>query len=260
SVNGLREARGRERVANLSLNSGRQFQIGHTVLRYADCNHTVAPAALDRTGVLSHLASPYVGLAAGVLVLVFLVLDSFFGSYERLNVAKSLTESVTTLSMVLVWAGSWALVSRIVFGRFFYMQHFALACAAIVVSMIVHTAAEWIEFFLPISQALWIAAVIGGGMIFAALVYGHLGLASVMRRRSRLWAGLGVSAAVIGVGVIADYANRNTFSTAMEYSAVLKPIDAALVPASSVDRFMVRTEKLKKELSILAQKAKSAQP
>jgi hypothetical protein len=260
TVNGLREIAGGKPVPSLLLASGTEFQIGHTHFRYCESAHVVAPAEVDRAGIMRWFTSPVVSLASGLAVLIVLLLNSFFGSYERLNVARSLSEALTTVSVVLVWAGAWALVSRIVLNRFHYGQHFALACAAIIVSLMVNTAAEWIEFIFPTSQALWVTAIVGSGLILAALVCGHLGLASSMRPRSRLWAGLGLSVAVIGLGVMADYANRSSFSTAMEYSGILKPIEPALLPATSIDRFIESTQKLQKELDALARKARSSQP
>jgi hypothetical protein len=59
---------------------------------------------------------------------------------------------------------------------------------------------------------------------------------------------------------MADYANRSSFSTAMEYSGILKPIEPALLPATSIDRFIESTQKLQKELDALARKARSSQP
>ena len=259
SINGLRQVAGGKCAASLVIQSGSEFHIGHTHLRYCETGQAVAPAVFDRPGNMRWCVSPLTALASGLVVLLVLLLSSFFGSYERLNVARTLSESLTTLSVPLVWAGMWALVSRVVVSRFHYGHHFALACAAILLSLAVNIAAEWFEFVLPSSNALWVSGVVASSLILAMLVYGHLGLASSLRRRSRLWAGLGVSAAVIGLGVIADYANRSAFSTEMEFSGVLKPIDSALLPAASIDRFIESTEQLKKELEDLAEKARSSQ-
>ncbi len=260
TVNGLRDIAGGQLVPSLLLASGTEFQIGHTHLRYCETTHAVAPAEVDRPGMMTWFTSPAVGLASGFVLLGVLLVSSFFGSYERLNIARSLSEALMTFSMVLAWAGLWALVSRIVLNRFHYGQHFVLACAAIIISLMAGTSAEWIEFIFPTSQALWVTAIVGAGLILGPLVYGHLGLASSMRLRSRLGAGLAVSIVVTGLGVMADYDNRSSFSTAMEYSAILKPIEPALLPATTMDRFIESTHDLKKELDALARKARSSQP
>jgi hypothetical protein len=64
---------------------------------------------------------------------------------------------------------------------------------------------------------------------------------------------------VVGSSAISDFAARSKFSTVMEYSGVVKPIDAALVPATSVDEFFGSSEQLKEELDKLTKKAKALQ-
>ena len=260
SENGLRDAPGGQRVAVLPLVSGRPFQIGHTVLRYSELQQRVAATAVDGGERRPRVPSWSLGLASLVILLVVLLLENYFDSYERFYVARSLSETLTTLSMVFAWAGMWSLLSRVVIGRFHYAEHFVLAGGAILVALLFSISAEWLEFLRPSLPALWVASVFGSGALLAALVFGHLGWASSMLRRSRLWAALGVSAVVIGTGAIADYAARNTFTTAMEYSGVIKAVDSRWLPTVSIDQFIANSQKVKRELEALAQKTKPAQP
>jgi hypothetical protein len=46
----------------------------------------------------------------------------------------------------------------------------------------------------------------------------------------------------------------------MEYTGIVKPLDAAWLPATSIDQFVENGDKLKKELDTLAQKARATQP
>ena len=260
TINGLRASPGGKRVPSLTLTSGAPFQIGHTILRYVEVAAPVAPAALDAGERTPQLAPWILGPASLLILLGVILVEYYFESYERFNLARSFSESLTTLSIVFTWAGLWSLLSRVVLSRFYYAEHFALACAAILVSLIFNTSAEWTEFLFPSIPGLWTASIVGSGALIAGLVFGHLGWASSMLRRSRLWAALAVSAAVIGTGVIAEYAGRDTFSTVMDYSGVIKPVESRFVPTVSIDQFLGSTEKLKKDLEALAQKARPAQP
>jgi hypothetical protein len=75
-----------------------------------------------------------------------------------------------------------------------------------------------------------------------------------------LRAALLVSLAVLGINAISDYAARSKFSTVMDYNGVLKPLDASVVPAVSMEQFFAGSEKLKTALDGLAQKARATQP
>jgi hypothetical protein len=256
SVNGLRTGPDGERVSALPIIPGAPFQIGHTLLRYCDVQYPVAATAMDESGWRSPLPSWSLGLGSLCLVLGVLLSANYFESYERYYLARSLTESLTTLTIVFTWAAMWSVLSRIIIGRFHYVEQFALTCVAIVISMLFGVTAEWLEFVRPALPALWVVSVIGSGALLGALVFGHLAWASAMTRQSRLWVGMGVSAAIIATGAIADYAGRHAFATTMEYSGVIKPLDSNWLPALSIDQFVRDGQKLKRDLDGLAQKAK----
>jgi hypothetical protein len=260
SVNGLRNGAGAERVTSLELHSGTEFRIGRTVLRYRAADHPIAPALIDHGHEPSRWKSPYAAVVAGLVVFSVLCLESFLGSIERMTAAKIVSEPLITLSMILTWAGLWSLAGRTIVSRFHFPQHVTIACGAILAFSALGAASEWTEFLFPVVPALWLAGLVGTGVILAALVYHHLGFASPMRRSTRLWAALLVSGASIGFSVVLDVAARAKFSTVMEYSGIVKPIDSAWVPSVSIDRFIGDSEKLKQDLDALAQKGKAAQP
>ena len=215
SVNGLHLRADNKRVATLDLHSGTQFRIGRTLMRYCNVEHPLAPTILDRENGESRLASPYALAGAGMLLLLVLCLESYLSTIERVTFAKIVSEPLTTVSMLLTWCGVWALASRIVVSRFHFSPHAVIACGAILSFFALSTVSEWTEFLFPFIPALWIAGLFGAGLILAALVYGHLRFASTMRRRSRLLAALAISAAVVGVSFISDYAGRSKFSNVM---------------------------------------------
>jgi hypothetical protein len=260
SVNGLRAEAGDKPSATLEIQSGSQFRIGHTQLRYCSVDHLLAPTLVDRESKRFWVNSPYTAVAVGAAVFLLLCLDAYLTTIERATVAAVVTEPLTSSAMLLVWAGLWALASRVVVSRFHFPQHVTIACGAIVVFFLLGFSAEWLEFLWPFIPMLWIAGLFGSAVVVAALVYGHLKFASSLQRRSRLWAALSVSAAIAGVSAISDFASRSKFSNVMNFTGIVKPIDAAWLPTSSIDEFIDRSQKLKQDLDRLAQKAKAVQP
>ena len=259
SVNGLRPGINRKRVTMLELKSGSEFQVGHTLLRYRSFDHPLAPTLVDRENRLSVLGSPYLAAFAGLLVFALLCLEAFLGSVERVTVARIISEPLATFAMLFLWAGLWTLAGRVILSRFYFFEHVTIASFAIVGFFALNALAEWLEFLFPFIPSLWLAGVFGAGVILAALAFGHLRFASMMRRRSRMWAALSVSAALIAISFISDYASRGKFSNVMEFTGIVKPLDEAWVPAISVDRFIDNSQKLRKDLETLAQKSKPAE-
>ena len=260
SLNGLR-ASGREgRVDSLEIHSGTHFRIGRTLLRFCSVDHPLAATVKDGEAGPSRLAAPYAAVIAGIAIFLLLCLDSYLGMIERGTVAKVVAEPVFTLAMLLVWSGLWALASRIVVSRFHFNHHVTIVCSAVAGFFALNFGAEWLEFLFPAVPTMWVSGLFGSAVIVAALVYAHLGFASAMRRPSRLWAALSVSAAMAGVGVISDFASRSKFSNVMEFTGIVKPLDAAWLPTISIDQFIDRSQSLKQNLDALAQKARAPQP
>jgi len=260
SINGIRVRKRGKRVANLEVGGGAEFRIGRTWMRYRSVEHPLAPTLVDREGGESRLASPYALAGAGALLIFVLCLDSYLGAVERMTAAKIVSEPLTTITMLLIWCGAWALASRIVLGHFNYSSHAVIACAAVVAVFLFNTIAEWVEFLVPFVPALRLGGILGTGLILAGMLFGHLGFASMMRRNSRLWTAFGVSVAVVGASWIWDYAGRSKFSNVMEFTGIVKPLDAALLPAVDIERFIDNSQKLRTDLDALAQKAKASQP
>ena len=260
SVNGLRESAWEKPVASLEIRSGSQFRIGHTQLRYCGVDHALVPTLVDRDSRRLWLNSPYTAVIVGVAVFLLLCLDAYLTIIERVTFAAIVSEPLSTFAMLLLWSGLWALASRVIVSRFHFPQHATIACGAIIGFFLLSFFAEWFEFLFPSVPTLWIAGLFGSGLIIGALVYGHLKFASTMQRHSRLWAALLVSAVVVGVSAISDYAGRSKFSNAMEFTGILKPLDAAWLPAITIDEFVERSQKIRQDLDALAQKAKATQP
>jgi hypothetical protein len=260
SVNGLRAAADGARVKELELHSGTQFRVGRTTLRYCGADHPLAPTLIDREEKTYAPAAPYVAIVPALIVFLLLTLESFLSSIEHVTVAKIVSEPLITLSLLLFWSGLWSLAGRIVVSHFHFSRHVAVACGAVLAFSLLTVSAEWTEFMLPAFPALWIAGVFGSAGILAALVYGHLCFASTLRRRSRLWASLLVSCAAIGLSMVIDFANRSRFSNVMEYNGLVKPLDAAWLPANSIDEFIEKSHSIREELDALALKARAGQP
>jgi len=257
SVNGLwLGSGGKKPIPKLELHSGSQFRIGHTLLRYRSFDHPLAPTLRDRENSASFFGSPYIAAFAGIMVFSLLCLEGFLGSVERVTIAGIVSEPLVTFATLLLWAGLWTLAGRVILSRFYFFEHVTIASLAIVAFFAINAVAEWLEFLFPFIPALWVAGVFGAGVILAALVFGHLRFASMMRRPSRVWAASSVSAALIGISFISDYANRSKFSNVMEFTGIVKPLDAAWVPTISVDRFIETSQRLKSDLERLAQKSK----
>ena len=127
--------------------------------------------------------SSQAAVIAGFAVLTLLCLESFLGSVERVTAARVVSEPLMTVSMLLFWAG------LVGVGGPHYRQplSFPSACDHRLWRdpRISWRLARWPSgwsFCFRFFPALWLAGLVGSGLILAALVYVHLRFASSMRR------------------------------------------------------------------------------
>ena len=273
SVNGTSEllpAGGGDRAVTrrTALRPGAELRVGRTVLRFCDPDQPVPAALPDRHRAEAvaaaasgtwlpwgpRLSPASVPAALGICLtaLALFGVSSYLASTERTNLARIVSGTLWMLVPFAAWAGAWALGSRMVIHRFNFLAHLATACAAAVAYTAVAAAGEWLDFYFPGGTP---SAVLGTALLFplaAALVAGHLRYATHFPRARRWRAAAAVTLAVTAVAALDAYADRDDWSSGLEFSSSLKPAGASVVPALPLERFGTETAGMKEELEEIA--------
>lgn len=267
-----------ERWDRLPVGPGAEIRIGRTVLRFRDTNAPVPPALFDgdagaaapdaaagrlagigqrgRAARIAHWVTHstpgrlIVFAAAGAAV----ALSEYLGSHQRSSASGVFTAAIGVAILLAMWAGMWAIASRIVVHRFRFVGHLAVASAAALLSLTYVSASEWFSFFMPetvISEVLGFLFLVG---LSAALLAGHLSLASTMTPWRRWRAGLMVSGAILLFAVLSELLEDDSFSDVPSFSGVLKPVGQQWLPTRSVDEFGAVMLRLRDEVDELAER------
>jgi hypothetical protein len=121
SVNGTFLEGGKSRLARFIVDGTKPIRIGQTYLRVRAISHEVERERVARPerGML-----PFLGAAAlGCVTLGIYMLKVWLTQTSEPRVSTYLTPSLTIIATVLVWAGLWALLSRIFSGRSRFLRH-----------------------------------------------------------------------------------------------------------------------------------------
>jgi cytochrome c biogenesis protein CcdA len=118
-----------------------------------------------------------------------------------------------------------------------FLAHVAMVSGILTVAVVVGWVSAWITFLFPDNPLSSSAGGVIGAALLAALLAGHLHLASRMARRRRWIAGLAVAAAVVVIGWVAGLAKRREFSDVPAFAATLKAFPVAWVPARDLRSF-----------------------
>ncbi|HEX5409686.1 MAG TPA: FHA domain-containing protein [Gemmatimonadaceae bacterium] len=252
SVNGLYATGDNARVAQLPLRHGTRFRIGRTVVRYHDPREPVPPTLVEAvrpaappeaaSGRLAWidcawLASGRARAAVIVLSFLFLTAMDFTGVFDRSPIAKALTLALGFLVLLVVWAGIWALATRVVSQRFAFARHLAFAWLIAVAFVIWGNLEQWMSFVAPAGSIAELFTVPLALVLGVVLIAGHLGIASSMPRKRRLLTSLAVTGGVTAIVLLFGLVSSQEFTTKMDYEGQLKPMPARFVPAESLNEF-----------------------
>jgi Inner membrane component of T3SS, cytoplasmic domain len=238
SLNGVCDEAG-GRIRELELRAEQRFLIGACVLRFRAADFPVAPAlTLDRR--LQPLQRVWVAVA---LLLTFLFAqgcEAILDSYEAFDGLKWLNALMTPLFATLVWAGLWALVSRLIVHRLNFFAHVAVVSFGLVLSWIFSATGGALAFALGVDRWLsWLQAV-ALFVVFAMVSYGHLRFATGLARRTRLVVCLIVGMLLAGSAQLSQRVREQQFSANPRYSLTLHPPQWRIRRASSTENFYKR--------------------
>ncbi len=242
------------RTDRVDVRAGTVVVLGRTTLRFRD---EFAPLA----AAVPLSPSPAAGVdwaesARGRTVvilaaLVIGVLRLWLATTTRGAASQVFSELLVAMVLVAMWAGTWSIAARVVLGRFHFLSHVAIAAAAVVASLVISDAADWVRFLFPALPATEGAEGFALMVLLGALVALHLSAASHLSRAARWRSGavsVGVILALFGVAAALE---DEAYTPEAHFAGQLKMIMPALVPQQDMAAFAETRAELKTEVDEL---------
>lgn len=258
SVNGLRRANARGRVDAITLDRECTFTIGGATIRFRPANYaTNAAQPMRSAGVFAHSA-----LWAAIALIACLVAtasEAVLGSSERFNGLQFLNAILVPLIVILVWSALWSLVGRLLVHHARFLGHVAIVSFGLFLGSVLTFVLSLFAFSFSLDTfAGWIGTITA--FIAMTLVFsGHLRLATRLRSRSALIAGICAAVLIAGSFRVTHMVGMQHFSPAPRNAVTLAPPAWRLRSPESTDSFYAKTQSLVDELRDEAPLKTSAQ-
>jgi hypothetical protein len=260
SVNGSCLESSHERITRHRIPAGGEaiLRIGQTIFRLRDDDFVVGPA--------SPLPRAWLGEAGRCLenkLVAFIIFVACFGIHVLMEAEKIskhsiwsdlLGESLAFLVIIAIWAGFWSFLGRVLIHSFRFVNHLAIASLAFILSLLIETGADYMEFFFTVTTFSWIVRITGLAVLLSLLLYAHLSIISELPTWKRLLPSVLISAGFVGIFLLISYTETNDFSTTLPYSSVIKPIGRPLVRTVSTEEFFGNLGKLQSRINTMAAK------
>ena len=249
---------GGARQTRVAVQPGVEVRVGRTRLRFRDSDAPLPLALPDLPDATPGTRLPrWVGAWWGQLGVTVVAIGAlgwitWLGSYTASPGSDVATTALGILLIAALWAGIWAVASRIVVQRFRFFGHLAVVSTITLVGFVLVAADEWATFLFPDSAWKNLLAGAIGLLLIATLVAGHLALSSTMPRPRRWTAGFVTCAVLFAIGAVFTLVEDQSFSDVAAFSGNLKPFPARWLPTATVEEFGLVEDDLKGQVDALA--------
>lgn len=241
SVNGSWLVEDGRRVREFPIESALRMRLGETVIRFVRPDHLVAPAEVlsrESSQLLSKLKDGRLAALAITGSLGVFLADAYLASYSASAWTEVIGPPVMALMSLGFWAGVWAFANRVLTHRFDFLRHWAVACLASAIMVLVVPASEYAQFVTSWEDVGLAILYLGSGLLVALLIYGHLSIIPSASPRRRRWWSLGTSGVLLGLSAFFVLTTSQGFSTDIEYDIPLKSFGSEWIPAGSTEDFL----------------------
>jgi hypothetical protein len=229
-----------------TLHSGDEITIGRTRLRFVMSHHQVEPAlALGSPNVFfAEINRPGKAWLIMLAALLLCELVEHQESYKNMAVQKFVSIGIGMVLIVLVWAGLWAFIGRLIKHKASFNAQLSWAGLFFLAMTIFYPLADHLGY---ITNSAFVEMVTGSvifGIFLAFLVAGHLTIATYISRRHMIISSTVLSIVILTFGIVTYYASKSEFDAEPDFYATLLPPYAKLAPGITADRFIEEGQKV----------------
>lgn len=238
-------------VTQLALGEETLLRLGQTLVRLRRPEFPVAPTRIDtllHSHVTRFFSSASMLMVLGALLLAILGFHAYQISAQQIKLGKLLLETLEIAILVPIWAGLWAILSRVFAHHTAYISHAVIAVLAVISFFVADTVAEYYAFGFNAQLSAEILFHVLFGLIAALVLYGHLRFATLLSPKR-----IGLFSAMIATGLVAlsgfaTYVQDLDFNDTLPYPPELKPAQFRLAPEQSLDTFIRAAEQLPRQI------------
>ena len=257
SENGLWEGGREARVTLAAVGRGVTLRAGRTLFRIVPADAPVPPA------LPMHVAAPAEGgwdrggggVGAAAAAGIAYATTKLIGDPEAHRMAAVVADALTMMTLLAVWAGIWALVTRAVWHRARFLAHYAVVGLTVLALEAVWQGVEFAAFIAPGTPAFEAGLVLASLFVVTAMLAGHLALATALERRRIVAISSAIVIGVAGLAALIADQDRDHGAAIPEFSAELKPLDARFIPTQDTAAFFAGLPELKAGVDSLAREA-----
>lgn len=249
STNGTYLLPSKQSIDHITLPLNSKIRLGHSTIRFRDRRQVVKETQVDRLRVSLFnelLTSKLFFMFFQLLFIGFLYLQGYQNSSGEIEHGKVFFSDIMPLLLGLaVWAGIWAIISRISSHYFYFITHMTIVTMAILADYIITIVFSYLRFAFSKELTFDVLEHSSGILIMAAMFFAHLRFSSMMQVRRVIIISLSISFALTTLILFNAYVDKQDFRSTATMSDSIKAPYFRLVPNIGLEEFLRESESLK---------------
>jgi len=251
STNGVHQMPASKPITRKVIGEEMLLRIGHTLLRIRTPAFHVSPAKENEYGFTA-LTQPFNRSSTflGVLFItgIWLVIETYWNSFTTPRLGELVLLPLWFIAAISLWAGVWALLSKIFMHHHYFKAHVFIACIALLVFSLFGTFREYYAFAFSADLSSDILLWVGFSVVLGAMLWGHLRLCTHKpSKKIALGTGL-VVFTMVGLFGLSWHVTNNPITGALNFHGELKPPPFQIVKSATLDQFFQEVETMKSKI------------
>ncbi len=251
TANGTQRLPQMQPVSTLTLGQETLLRLGHTLVRLRRPDFAVTPTRID-TLTSQRFARVFNSMATLALLTLLLLgllgLNSYQSLVQNAKLGTMLLEVLEIAVIAPLWAGIWAILSRIFVHHASYVAHAVIASLGVIGFIGANVFVEYVAFVYSAQTSADILFHLLLGALACAMLYGHLRFTTLFSPRRTALIAAATASLMIGLFGFMAYVQSLEFNDTLPYPPELKPPQFQLAPDQSLEAFMRDAEKIPKHL------------
>lgn len=256
SVNGIVTVTN-AKVNRFRIFGGSEVTIGRTKLRFRDESDPLPPAiplGASPSSAGEWYRKPAFLFVAALTAPVITAYGSWAASESRTAGNDALSMGLAALFLLMIWAGIWAVVSKVVIHQGRFLTHLMIASLTGFAYSLIARSELWMQFLFP-AQSWWTGlTAILSLVLFVVSLSAHLANSTFLTTQGRWRVSMITGGALIAIGFLYTLVQTDEFTDVPEFAGVIKSAPLGLIPATSQEGFSNALADLRDKVDSLAVK------
>ena len=248
SENGLYLIPSKQRISQVKMGDETLLRIGHSILRLRTSTFVIPPTKQDQEYILRVLQAfqhPWTFMGIMALTGMWLFLSTYWNTFSKPEMNELVMIPLWSMVALSVWAGCWAMMSKLNLQSYNYKIHFCIACLALLSSSLLGTLYEYYVFAFSISWSGDIFWWVANAALVGAILGGHLRFCTALAPTRIVLTAGGIAFGIMGLFSISWYVASTQLTSMTNYHGELKPPAFRVANSLKLDEFINAVQPLK---------------